>query len=537
MRKYTLLYFVIAILSSCAIRVNPTGGDKDIVPPKVLNTIPENFSVNVKTNDIVITFDEFIQLNDINTQLVVSPLLKYTPETVVRKKSLHIHFTDTLEANTTYTMNFGNSITDNNEGNALENYQFVFSTGNVVDSLKISGRIENGFDQKKEKGILAMIYRENDDSLPFNKRPMYFAKTNDAGEFVINNIAPGDYKLVALDDKDKNYLYTNGEESIGFSEERISAGNVNVFVRLFKEPAPLHLIKSASISPGKVYLVFSAPADTVKLNFLTDLKKMDIFSQEFSKDKDTLTILYKNADLDSLSFTYFNGKKMDTVDVRLFKKSNKVASRANFEFVLTAVDRNASHHFYMPYKINSNHPLVSIDPSGIVLMKDSIEEKDFKVVFADSMKNSFEVAAKWSDKYLYKLFIPPGSIEDIYGLKNDTLKFEWTVKPESFYGTMLLKLTSVTDNIIVQLLDNTDNLYRETNVSSDTSIQYTFLDPMLYKIKIVHDKNGNNKWDSGDLLKHIQPEIVEFNPELITVRANWDVDVKWDLNYKKPVLK
>ena len=121
MRKYTLLYFVIAILSSCAIRVNPTGGDKDIVPPKVLNTIPENFSVNVKTNDIVITFDEFIQLNDINTQLVVSPLLKYTPETVVRKKSLHIHFTDTLEANTTYTMNFGNSITDNNEGNALEN--------------------------------------------------------------------------------------------------------------------------------------------------------------------------------------------------------------------------------------------------------------------------------------------------------------------------------------------------------------------------------------------------------------------------------
>ncbi|MBK7570927.1 MAG: hypothetical protein IPI10_04640 [Bacteroidetes bacterium] len=102
---------------------------------------------------------------------------------------------------------------------------------------------------------------------------------------------------------------------------------------------------------------------------------------------------------------------------------------------------------------------------------------------------------------------------------------------------MLLKLTSVTENIIVQLLDNTDNLYRETNVSSDTSIQYSYLDPMLYKIKIVHDKNGNKKWDSGDLLKHIQPEIVEFNPELITVRANWDVDVKWDLNYKKPVLK
>src|SRR6187551_2417345 len=160
MRKFALLYFIVLIFNSCAIRVNPTGGDKDVLPPKVLHTVPENYSVNVKTNDVVIMFDEYIQLKDINTQLVVSPLLKYTPETHIRKKSLEIHFLDTLEPNTTYTMNFGNSIADNNEGNSLENYQFVFSTGSVVDSLKISGRVEFAFDHKKETGILAMIYKE-----------------------------------------------------------------------------------------------------------------------------------------------------------------------------------------------------------------------------------------------------------------------------------------------------------------------------------------------------------------------------------------
>lgn len=537
MRKHTLLFFVVAIFNSCAIRVNPTGGDKDVVPPKVLKTVPENFSINVKTSDIVLTFDEYIQLVDINTQLVVSPLLKYTPETKIKKKSLEIHFLDTLEPNTTYTLNFGNSIADNNEANALENYQFVFSTGNVVDSLKISGRIENGFDKKKEKGILALLYKDEDDSLPFNKRPMYFAKTNDAGEFTISNIAPGGYKIIALADKDGNYMYTNGEESIGYLDERVTAGSENVFLRLFKEPAPLHLTKSMSVSPGKVLLVFSAPADTVKLNFLTDLKKMDVYSQEFSVQKDSLTILYRNADLDSLSFAYFNGKKMDTVDVRLFKKSNKTASRGNFELVLSAADRNSSHHFYLPYSIKSNHPLQTIDPKGIILKRDSIEEKDFKVVFSDSLKTSIEVVAKWSDKGEYELFIPPGSVEDIYGLKNDTLKFKWAVKPESFYGTMALKLISVKGNTIVQLLDNNDILFRETFVSSDTTIQYSYLDPMLYRIKIIHDENGNKKWDTGSLLRHIQPETVEYNPENITVRANWDVDVKWDLNYIKPISK
>lgn len=174
-----------------------------------------------------------------------------------------------------------------------------------------------------------------------------------------------------------------------------------------------------------------------------------------------------------------------------------------------------------------------LETSGVILKRDSIVVSDFVMEFSDSLKNSISINSKWSDKGLYEVFIPPATVEDIYGLKNDTVKFQWNIRPETYYGTMNLKLNSVKEHFIVQLLDDNEIVYRESYVTADTSIQYTFLDPMIYRIKLIHDENQNRKWDSGDYLKHIQPETVEYYPELITVRANWDVDVKWDFNLKK----
>lgn len=535
MIKRSSIYFLFLLITSCAIRVDPSGGEKDVLPPEVIKTVPENYSVNTSPKDIVLTFDEFVQLKDINTQLVVSPLLKYPPESKIKKKSVYIHLQDTLEENTTYTFNFGNSITDNNEGNVLENYQFVFSTGNVVDSLKISGKIEYAFDHKKEKNILAMIYKADEDSLPFKQRPNYFAKTNESGEFKINNIGPGNYKFIALEDKNGNFLYSPGEEHIGFAGSRIVAGDEKVSVRLYKEPLPLHLTKSVSLSPGKVLLVFSAAADTVQLNFLSDTAKLNIFSREFSFQKDSLTILYKNTEEDSLSFSYFNGKKMDTVDVRLFRQNTQITGRAKFALAFNAADPTSEHHFYLPYKVMSNHPLVTLQDSAFVLKKDSVIQSDFKVIFSDSLKSSFIIDAKWIEKSNYELFIPPGAALDIFGLKNDSTKLEWSIRPETYYGTMMLKLTAVSENIVVQLLDDNELVIRQSYVSGDTAIQYSYLDPKLYRIRIIEDTNGNKVWDSGNLLKKIQPETTTYYPEKITVRSNWDVDVKWE--FKKESLE
>ena len=194
--RYIGLICLIFIFNSCAIQVPPSGGEKDTKPPKVLSTTPKNYSTNINANNIEIEFDEYVQLKDANTQLIISPLLNYQPTTKIRKKKLYIHISDTLKANTTYTLNFGTSISDLNEANLLENYQYIFSTGSILDSLKIKGKVENAFNLKKDKNQIVMLYRNSDDSIPYKERPLYFSKTNDEGEYSINNISSGDRKSV-----------------------------------------------------------------------------------------------------------------------------------------------------------------------------------------------------------------------------------------------------------------------------------------------------------------------------------------------------
>ena len=227
MKKLHLLFLLtyVLLLNSCAIQVPPGGGLKDVVPPKLLSTEPQNYSTNFRGKDIRFDFDEYIYTPDLSEQLIVSPLLKYSPETKIKKKSLLIHLQDTLLENTTYTMNFGKGISDNNEGNKLENFQFVFSTGPVIDSLSISGNVSNAFNKKAEAGILVMLYRKSEDSLPFLERPIYFARTSDSGEFVVRNISSGFYKIISLKETDGNYLYTAGEESIGYADTLIHSLN------------------------------------------------------------------------------------------------------------------------------------------------------------------------------------------------------------------------------------------------------------------------------------------------------------------------
>ena len=183
-----LITVIIIFLTSCAIQVAPGGGEKDVKPPELISSQPENFSTNFSGHDIVLNFDEYIALNDIGSQLIISPLLNNTPQIKIRKKSLLIHFNDTLLANTTYTLNFGLGIMDNNEGNKLQNFHYVFSTGSIIDSNFISGKIINAFDRKIGKGNLALLYKTNNDSLPYLERPVYFARTNDSGDYRIVNI-------------------------------------------------------------------------------------------------------------------------------------------------------------------------------------------------------------------------------------------------------------------------------------------------------------------------------------------------------------
>jgi hypothetical protein len=518
-----LLFFLIY---SCAIQIPPDGGLKDIKPPELISSEPENFSVNVRPSIIKLNFNEFIQLKDINTQLVVSPPLKFIPESSVRKNIVKLELKDTLEANTTYTMNFGSSITDLNEGNALPDFQYVFSTGTIIDSLIISGRIQMASNLKSEKNILTMLYRNSDDSLPFKKLPSYFARTDDSGKFVVRNISPGRYKVFALKESDGNYLYNGGDELVGYSDSLVTAGSDKVKIELFPEVPVQRILKSYSEFPGKAAVVFSVPMDTMDLQWITDTNKLNIYSINYSANRDTLSIWYKNTTADSMAFILKKVQFRDTVSLRLFRNDGQAMKKQPFKLSLSAEDKGVSHDLYKPFNVIANHPLIHFDSSAITLLEDSIPVTDLKISYGDSLRLILSFNHAWKDGKKYILFIPPSGLTDIYDLKNDTTRFEFVTHSESDYGSLEITFDAISSGQkILQLIDEKEIVYRNVTFINDTAFTFNYLLPNLYRIKLINDENKNGRWDTGNYLKHIQPEKVSFYQEAITVRANWDVEV------------
>ena len=522
-------YFCLVIFSleSCAIQVPPDGGKKDVEAPHLISSAPANYSTLFNGHDIRLNFNEFISLNDIGSQLIVSPLLKYPPETKIRKKTLLIHIQDTLLENTTYTINFGQGITDYNEGNKLENFQYVFSTGPIIDSLDIRGKIETAFDHKTGKGVLALLYHRNTDSLPYLERPLYFSRTNDSGQFRISNISPGSYKLIGLKETDGNYLYSQGEELIGFPDSQIEANTENVNLKIFREIPPLRFLRAYSEFPGKAVIVFNAPSDTIKWKWLTDTTKLNIYSLNFSNEHDTINIWYKNILADSLSFRFDHISLKDTITIRLFKQTEESKGRRRVAMsIIPGNLQTTLQHLYLPYYLQSNRPIALADFDKIIFLEDSLREKP-QFEFTDSLHMKFNLKYKWKSKSKYSLFIPPRTFTDIFGTENDTVQLSFTAHGEADYGSVKINFQKM-DVIpyILQLIDDAGVvIYREFKCSHDTTVELFYLDPRVYRVKLIRDRNGNGKWDTGNYLNHIQPEEIEFYPEGITVRANWDVEV------------
>ncbi|MEO8086656.1 MAG: Ig-like domain-containing domain [Bacteroidota bacterium] len=526
------VYALMLIASSCAIQVAPTGGEKDVKPPMVKKSSPGNFSTLFNVHDISISFNEYIALKDLNTQLVVSPPLKHTPDIKVKKMTLHIHLEDTLLQHTTYTMNFGNAITDIREGNAVEDFQYVFSTGDVIDSLKVPGIVQNAFDKKNEKGIYIMVYRGTDDSLPLKSLPDYFAKTAEDGSFEVKNVSPGSYRIFALKDNNSNYLFDNSEEAIAFNTETVEAGKSKSTLSLFKETRKQQLLKAGCDEPGHVIVAYTLPLLNEKIEFLSDSSKMRLLPFSLSEKKDTMIFWYRNQSSDSLNFILQHDGTRDTILIRLKVLDPKL--KMKYPPVLSTQYTSKSINgleLNKKLQVMFNHPIDSFDLAKIRVTEDSIAVKNPQLFFTDSLKRNLTIDFQRKEKANYAVEIPAGSLKDIFGLRNDSMQLLFRTKSVTDFGTMaiLMKIPSHDKNYILQLIDDKESIYRESTFHSDTTINYDFLDPRIYRLKIIEDLNSNNEWDTGNYLQHKQPERVFYYKESLTVRANWDVDVKWDL--------
>ena len=520
-RVFLIVVLLIFATSNCAKRGRPTGGPKDSLPPIMEGARPPQETTNFNSKEIRIYFDEFVKLKELNKQLVVSPPLKYNPIITplgTPSKFIKIKILDTLRENTTYTFNFGQSIVDNTEGNILSNFKYVFSTGDVIDSLKISGTVKDAYNQEADKNIAVMLYEVNEaytDSVIFKEKPYYVANTLDTIVWEMTNLKAGKYLLVASNDVSRDYVYSPKEDKIGFVSQEIEIPiEENFEITLFKEILPYQLLRPEQPSKNHIIFPYQGIADSLKVRPFYSIDSLESLSI-FEKEKDSLNYWFKGIKQDSIQFLVSNKKYIDTVTVRLRSKDqDSLNISSTIRGILKLRDT---------LKLTSITPIVALDTSKIKIVDKDTLPVTYSSRLSDELdKVTIDFEKKYNDSY--RLQILPEAITDFFGNVNDTINVGFSTKQPSDYGNAFLTLQNVKSYpIIVDLIDENSNLIERVYADQAQEFEFRSLEPAKYKIRVIYDDNKNSKWDTGNFLNKLQPEKVVYFSEEVEIRANWDV--------------
>lgn len=539
MRLQRFLYFVICLLvfsafSNCAKRGMPTGGDLDTIPPVFINSSPENFSTNFKNEEIRIYFDEFIKLEDAQKQIIISPPIDPKPTISPQgspKKYVTIHLGDSLKENTTYTINFGNSIIDNNEENPLPFFKYVFSTGSYIDSLNVSGSVRDAFEAETEEFISVLLYEINEnytDSIIYQEPPTYIGYTQDStNSFQIENMKEGKYRVIALKDKNSNYLFNPSEDKIDFLEDTLTLPtNRNLEFSIFKEQKEFRVSKSKQIAANHVVYGYEG--------LLNDSLEIDILDPNPSQFN---TQIVKDLEKDTLHFWYQPVIKEDSLTVKITQLNyqDTVITRMK-ELYKDSIEikklNESSINIKEDFGLTANIPFKAIDSSKIsVLNKDSIAIKFSSRLVA--LENKLMIDFDKTEKETYYIQLLPSAFTDFYDKPNDTLKYRVKTPAIADLGTLSLNISNVkTYPIIVEVVDNKGNVIKQSihQEEDGSSFYFEHIKPGKYKARLIYDRNDNGKWDTGNYLNQTKPEQIIYFPKLIEMRANWDINESFILN-------
>ncbi|MEN2402092.1 Ig-like domain-containing protein [Flavobacterium sp. MC2016-06] len=530
--KYISFLLVLSMIS-CAKRGSITGGLKDTIPPVLLSSTPKNFNTNFKGNEITLVFDEYIKLKNVNKQLIISPPMKHEPlifPTSV-SKFITIQIKDTLQPNTTYSFNFGQSIADNNEGNAINQFKYVFSTGPHIDSLTLNGRIKDAYTKNVDNFVSVMLYEVNDkfkDSMIYKEFPRYITNTLDSVRtFKFENLKAGKYLLVALKDKGSNNKFNPKDDKIGFLKSYVTVPSDTVYeLELFKETLPLKTFKPIQASGNRLLLPYDGKQDFKNSKPKIVLKnKNDILETivtQFPK-KDSLQVWYKPIKVDSLSLEVDKDKysKKFTVKIKDQKKDT-----LNIKAV-----QSGTIDFRDRFTLETATPLVKFDKSKIRLLNKDSVAVDFTTEY-DEFDQKLYVDFKREPENKYNFTFFPGALTDFYEKTNDTLSYKLTTKELADYGNLILNLKNVKRfPIIVELTNKKGDVVLASAYSEkETRIEFNLVAPEVFTIRVIYDDNKNKLYDTGSFLEKRYAEEVYYYQQEFDVRANWDRDEAIDLS-------
>ena len=534
MKNLVYILFSLIILFGCAKRGNPTGGPKDSIPPVLVNASPKLNSTNFDSEEIRLTFDEWVKLDKVQDQLIISPPLEKSsyeikPLSGVTKK-VFLKFLDSLAPETTYTINFGNSIQDNNENNPLTFFSYTFSTGETIDSLYIRGNTKDAFSQESDEFISLQLYRVDSlfkDSIIFNDKPTYISNTLDSTNYKFQNLKEGKYLLIALKDVDNNYFFDPFYDKIGFLDSLITLPRDSVIdLKLFKEETEIIWDKPHFINSEKIGFGYYGKLDLDKIKIESNIP--DSVNYVFIKEKetDTLNLWLSRNSFDSLNFSLIETDTIKLTTVKFDRKRDSLIDSLNLSPKTVNVI-----HLKESFKISSNIPLNKIEDSLI-----TIRDIDSLIIpFTTSINDrldEIDIDFEVSPSDDYSIFIKPRAIKDIRGTENDTLQYNVVSQTLEDYGNVFLDVITNNDSkYILHLIDSSSNIIREfNNVNSNSTIIFDYIRPGKYTFRLIEDINSNDIWDTGNYLKQVQPEPVYYFPSELDVRANWDLNETFNLN-------
>jgi len=497
------------------------------------------------------------------TQVIISPPMEELPEFNLRGKSVVIDFVEDFKENTTYTIFLGSAIADITENNVISNFEYVFSTGDDIDSLSIRGSVVNAFNNEAEKDILVMLYLQTYDSVPYKEKPYYLTRTNESGEFALNNLAAGEYKMFAISDANSNFIYDLPNEAIAFSDSLLNAefyppvqidtllsdslSTLGIIIDtikppsyklyLFEEPNTVQrLVRAHSPIQAKIELIFLKPTTNPGLRVLNHNYTASWYIEDFSTNMDTLVYWITSTEKDTLIIEISdNSSVMDTAEIIISKpkeKKQKIKKKEieQPEKLLIKTNTARSFNYFGQLSLTSTYPLEKADLSQILLIE-ALDTLKPDISFSDKIKTQLTTDYEFKDNTLYQLFIPDSVFTDIINRSNDTIIVNFKTNSPDDFGTLklTLKLPETKDQYIIQLLDEKKKLLRQQVVIANANIIYDHLEPAKYMLKAVLDKNNNGKWDTGNYLNNIQPEKTYFFPSLINIRSKWEIEEEWEL--------
>ncbi|TDE54958.1 Ig-like domain-containing protein [Flavobacterium sp. GT3P67] len=529
--KYTF-FLLLLVIVGCAKRGSITGGLKDTIAPVLKASFPENFSKNFKDNEIKLVFDENIKLKNLNKQLIISPPMKYEPSILptTPSKTITIKIKDTLQPNTTYSFNFGQSIADNNEGNPFNQFKYVFSTGDYIDSLSLGGTVKSAYDKEVESFVSVMLYDVNDtfkDSIVYNENPRYVTNTLDSLKtFRFENLKAGKYLLVAMKDYNSNNKYNPKTDKIGFSKDFITIPNDTIYeLELFKETLPFKAFKPSQASGNKLLLGYEGKVNSAnerpKIILKNNTDVLSTITTKFPK-KDSLQIWYKPIKTDSLNLAVAKDKYGANF---IFKIKDQKKDTLN----ITPV-QSGTLNFRDKFTLESSTPLIRIENSKINLINNAKAAVPFTTEYDEfNQKLYFDFKKEPLENYTFEIL--PGALTDFFEKSNDTLTYKLNTRNTSDYGNLSVALENVKQfPVIVELTNIKGDVLATEYTEKNTTIDFNLIEPALYTLRAIYDTNKNKEWDSGNYLEKRQAEEVIYFSKEIDVRANWDVNQIFDLS-------